>query len=154
MDPFVDEARRVLTPEAFDFVLENELRRALRSQNYLTLLVVEPVTEPPGQPVTADVVREVARVVSREIRETDLIAETPQGQLSVVLLDADLENSSSVVDRLAARLDQHAFSSKVGFELGAACCPTDGADQQTLRRAAGIHPARRLGEGRDSASNG
>ena len=39
----------MLTPEAFDFVLNNELKRAVRSQNFLTLLVVEPVTEPPGQ---------------------------------------------------------------------------------------------------------
>ena len=154
MDPFVDEARRVLTREAFEFVLNNELRRAVRSQNYLTLLVVEPVTEPPGQSVTPDVVREIARVVSREIRETDLLAETPEGQLSVVLLDADLQSSSSVVDRLAARLDHYAFSTRVGFEMGVACCPTDGADLQTLRRAAETHPARRQREGRDNASNG
>ena len=154
MDPFVDEGRRVLTPEAFEFVLENELRRAVRSQNYLTLLVVEPVTEPRGEPVTPEVVREVALVVSQEIRQTDLIAETPEGRLSLVLLDADLRSSSNVVDRLAARLNQYVFSGRVGFELGAACCPTDGSDQHTLRRAAGTRRARRPGEGRDNASNG
>ena len=27
-DPFLDEDSRVLTPEAFDFVLKNELKRA------------------------------------------------------------------------------------------------------------------------------
>ena len=41
-DPFLLEDFRVLTPEAFDFVLNNELKRAVRSQNFLTLLVVEP----------------------------------------------------------------------------------------------------------------
>ena len=153
-DFFLREDLRVLTPEAFDFVLNNELKRAVRSQSFLTLLVVEPVTEPPGRSVTPNLVREVARVVSREIRETDLLAETPEGQLSVVLLDADLQSSSGVVDRLAARLDDYAFSTRVGFELAAACCPTDGADLQTLRRAAEAHRARRLREGRDNASNG
>ena len=34
---------RVLSPEVFDFVLTNELKRAIRSQNFLTLLVVEPI---------------------------------------------------------------------------------------------------------------
>ena len=53
---FVDEDSRVLTPEAFDFVLNNELKRAVRSQNFLTLLVSSPVDESrPGQSVTPDV---------------------------------------------------------------------------------------------------
>ena len=152
MDPFVDEVFRVLTPEAFEFVLDNELRRAVRSQNYLTLLVVEPTTEAPDQPVTPDVVREVARVVSREIRETDLLAEIPEGQLSIVLLDADLQSSITVVDRLATRLGHYTFSTSVAFEMGVACCPTHGADPATLRRVAAAHPIRRLGEDRDNAS--
>jgi len=46
-DPFVHEDFRVLTPEAFDFVLNNELKRAVRSQNFLTLLVVEPTPRDP-----------------------------------------------------------------------------------------------------------
>ena len=32
----------VLTPETFDFVLTNELKRALRSQNFVTLVLIEP----------------------------------------------------------------------------------------------------------------
>ena len=34
---------RALTPEVFDFVVNNELKRAIRSQNFLTLLVVDPI---------------------------------------------------------------------------------------------------------------
>ena len=41
-DPFLDEDYRVLTSEAFEFVLTNELKRAVRSQNFLTLVNVEP----------------------------------------------------------------------------------------------------------------
>ena len=154
MDPFVDEAHRVLTPEAFEFMLNNELQRAVRSQNYLTLLVIEPITDSRGQSVTPDVVREVAGVVSRAIRETDLLAEMPAGQVSIVLLDADLQSSTTVVDRLATRLNHYAFSSRITFEMAAACCPTDGADLETLRRVAETDPARRQSEGRDNASNG
>ena len=93
-DPFLEEDFRVLTPEAFDFVLNNELKRAVRSQNFLTLLLVEPT---PRRRRSAcrrrQCVREVARLVSREVRETDLLSQTTDGQLSVVLLDADLQNS-------------------------------------------------------------
>src|SRR5918994_5956217 len=98
-DPFLDEDFRVLTPEAFDFVLNNELKRAVRSQNFLTLLVLDPTAQTAkasgGQssPPAPETVREVARLVSREVRETDLLAQSQNGRVSVVLLDADLPNS-------------------------------------------------------------
>ena len=151
-NPFIDEEFRVLTPEAFDFVLANELKRAVRSQNYLTLLVVEASSAEPGQPSSPEVLREIGRVVSREVRETDLLSETREGQLSVVLLDADLPNSMQVVDRLTTRFKHYRFPTRVAIEIGAACCPTHGADADTLRRAAETHDVRAR-DGRENASN-
>jgi hypothetical protein len=145
-DPFLSEDFRVLTPEAFDFVLNNELKRAVRSQNFLTLLLVDPA------PHRADAAREIARVVSREVRETDLLSQTPEGQVSVVLLDADLQNSMRVVDRLMLRLEHYEFETPLAIEVGAACCPTHGADADSLRRAAGARPVPRR-DGRGNASN-
>src|SRR5689334_14240874 len=69
-DPFLRDDFRVLTPEAFDFVLNNELKRAVRSQNYLTLVLAEPRAE--GRE-PQDAVQELARLIMREIRETDLV---------------------------------------------------------------------------------
>jgi hypothetical protein len=152
-DPFLQEDRRVLTPEAFDFVLHNELKRALRSQNFLTLLLVEPTpraSDPPADPRIA--VGQIARIVSREVRETDLLSHTSEGQLSVVLLDADLANSLRVVERLRSRLDHYEFSTPLNIQVGAACCPTHGADAETLRRAAEVRPVPRRAD-RGNASN-
>ena len=140
-----EEDFRVLTPEAFEFVLNNELKRAVRSQNFLTLVVVEPMLQgvPGGGNGERDAaVRDVASLVSREVRETDLIARTSHGQLSVVLLDADMQNSLTVIDRLLARLDHYRFSRPLTFDVGAACCPTDGADADSLKRAAEMRPVR------------
>jgi hypothetical protein len=152
-DPFLLEDFRVLTPEAFDFVLTNELKRAVRSQNFLTLLVVEPTPRDPEHVPPAEMLREVARLVSREVRETDLLSQTTEGQLSVVLLDSDLNNSMVVVDRLLARFQHYEFDTPVVVEVGAATCPTHGADAETLRRAAEtrhVHPRR---DDRGNASN-
>jgi GGDEF domain-containing protein len=152
-DPFLEGDTRVLTPEAFEFVLNNELKRAVRSQNFLTLLVVEPTAAQPEAQASGDLVREVARLVSREVRETDLLSQTADGQLSIVLLDADLHNSMQVVDRLVARFRHYAFPAPVAIEVGAATCPTHGADAESLRRAAqarSVHPRR---EDRGNASN-
>lgn len=152
-DPFLQDDSRVLTPEAFDFVLNNELKRALRSQNFLTLLVVEPTPRPAA--AAADrgrAVQQVAKVVSREVRETDLLAQTGEGRLSVVLLDADLPNSMRVVDRLMSRLEHYEFQTPLTIEVGAACCPTHGADAESLRRAAEARPVHRR-DNRGNASN-
>ena len=132
-EPFVQEDFRVLTPEAFDFVLNNELKRAVRSQNFLTLVVVDPQAEGHAR---QDAAREIAQLVSREVRETDLLSATPEGRLSMVLLDADMQNSMRVIDRLMLRLEHYQFSSPLAIEVGAACCPTHGADADTLRRVA------------------
>jgi hypothetical protein len=151
-DPFLREDSRVLTPEAFDFVLNNELKRAVRSQNFLTLLLVEPTPSDPEGIEQEEVVREVARLVSREVRETDLLS-TAGSQLSVVLLDSDLNNSMQVVDRLVSRFQHYEFHTPVVVEVGAATCPTHGADAETLRRAAEARPVHPRRDDRGNASN-
>ena len=131
-DHFVHEDFRVLTPEAFDFVLNNELKRAVRSQNFLTLVLMDPR----AATTAVEAMREVARVVSREVRETDLLSASPEGRLSLVLLDADLQSSMQVIERVRARLQHYQFTTPIDLEIGAACCPTHGADPGTLKRAA------------------
>ena len=144
---------RVLTPEAFDFVLANELKRAVRSQNFLTLLLVEPTPRNPERVPKAELVEELTRLVSREVRETDLLSQTGAGQLSVVLLDSDLNNSMVVVERLMARFEHYEFATPIVVEIGAATCPTHGADAATLRRAAEAHPVHPRRDDRGNASN-
>lgn len=122
--------RNVLSTEAFDFVLTNELKRAQRSQNFVTLVQMEPRAGAP-----AGAVGEIARLVSRELRETDMLA-TDAKKVSMVLLDTDLHNSRQVIDRVMARLEHYQFTTPVEIEVGAACCPTHGADLDTLRRVA------------------
>jgi GGDEF domain-containing protein len=148
-DHTAGEDFRLLTPEAFDFVLSNELKRAVRSQNFLTLVVFDPHLEPSG----VQGVREVARIVSREVRETDLLTASPDGRLSLVLLDADLQSSRRVIARVMSRLEHYQFTTPVDVEVGAASCPTQGSDPGTLRRAAAADAAASRGSQRGTGSN-
>ena len=136
----------VLTPETFDFVLTNELKRALRSQNFVTLVLIEPRGGDPAQALP-----EIVRLIHPELRETDLLA-IDDTAVSMVLLDADLQNSRRVIDRVMAHLEHYQFSTPLDIQVGAACCPTHGADADTLKRVAA---AARTGlarqEPRDSA---
>jgi len=122
--------KNVLNTETFDFVLTNELKRALRSQNFVTLVVMEPHG---GEPEAA--VREIVGLISDELRETDMLA-TDATMVSMVLLDSDLQNSNGVIDRVMSRLEHYQFTAPVEIEVGVACCPTHGADVDTLKRVA------------------
>lgn len=120
----------VLTPDTFDFVLTNELKRALRSQNFVTLVLIEPR----GSDTPAGL-REIANLIHPELRETDLLA-VDDTSVSMVLLDADLQNSTHVIERVMTRLEHYQFSTPLDIQVGAACCPTHGSDADTLKRVA------------------
>ena len=139
---FYEEGSKLLTPGAFEFVLDSELKRAVRSQNYLTLVVLEARREWEGMMVTADdgTVQEVAEVIGREVRDTDLLGKSEKGSLSLVLLDADFENSTRVIDRLVARIENYEFPTALRIAVGAACYPTHAVDADSLKRQALSRP--------------
>jgi GGDEF domain-containing protein len=141
-DPFFEDDSRLLTPPAFEVVLTSELKRAVRSQSFLTLIVVEARREWDGLEVTADegIVKEVALVIGREVRETDPIGKTEKGSLAVMLLDADFDSSTRVIDRLVSRIDHYDFPTPLRISLGAACYPTHAVDADSLKRQAVSRP--------------
>jgi hypothetical protein len=139
---FYEEGSRVLTPKAFEFVLNSELKRAVRAQSFLTLVVLEVSREWEGMMVTADngTLFEVAQVVSREVRDTDLLGHADKGMLALVLLDADFEHSAHVIERIVSRIENYAFPTAMRIAVGAACFPTHAVDAESLRRQALSRP--------------
>ena len=76
-DLFFEEGSRLLTPNAFEFVLDGELKRAVRSQNFLTLVVLEAKREWEGLMVTADDgTRFVLTHMKRQLRGIEAVGET------------------------------------------------------------------------------
>jgi hypothetical protein len=129
-----DEDFRLLTAAAFDFIFRNELKRAMRSQNYLTLLSIQ--ATPVAAEESAGLTKEIARLVRRQVRETDLLSHHDWRRLSLVLLDTDLKSSATVVDRLMSRFEQYEFTAPTAISVGAACCPTHGTEADQLHRVA------------------
>jgi Diguanylate cyclase, GGDEF domain len=139
---FYEEGSRLLTPGAFEFVLDSELKRAVRSQSFLTLVTVEASREWEGMMVTADdgTLLEVAQIIGREVRDTDVLGHTDKGTLAVVLLDADFEHSSRVIDRMISRIENYEFQNTLRIAVGAACYPTHAVDAESLKRQALSRP--------------
>jgi diguanylate cyclase (GGDEF)-like protein len=142
MTTFFEENSNLLTSGAFEFVLDSELKRAVRSQNYLTLVTVEASRESEGHAVTADAgtLLEVAQLIGREVRDSDLLGHTGGGTLSLVLLDADLEHSERVINRLGSRIESHEFPTQLRIAVGAASYPTHAVDADSLKREALSRP--------------
>ena len=135
---FYEEGSKLLTPGAFEFVLDSELKRAVRSQNFLTLVVLEAAREWEGLMVTADdgTLQEVASLIGKEVRDTDLLGHTDKGTLALVLLDADFEHSTHVIERLISRIENYKFPTALRIAVGAACYPTHAVDAESLKHQA------------------
>jgi len=140
--PLFEDQTRLLKPHAFAFVLDGELKRAVRSQNYLTLVVVETRREWEGLALIADdgTVEAVAHLMEREVRDTDVIGHTDKGMLSLMLLDSDFHASARVIDRLIQRIESYEFPTPLQISMGAACYPTDAVDADSLKRQAVSRP--------------
>ena len=152
-DSLFDDETRLLKSHAFEFVLDGELKRAVRSQNFLTLVTLETNREWDGMSVTADegTVEEVAEIIRHEVRDTDVLGYSNGGLLSLVLLDANFENSTKVIDRLVQRMDHYDFPAPLRISVGAACYPTHAVDAESLKRQAISHPVVNWRAGRPSA---
>ena len=140
--PFYEEGSKLLKPGAFEFVLDSELKRAVRVQNYLTLVLLEARREWEGMTVTADegTLRDVAQIIGSEIRDTDLLARTDEGTLALVLLDTGFDDSTKVVDRVVSRMERHGLPTALRITVGAACYPTHAVDVGSLKHHARSHP--------------
>jgi GGDEF domain-containing protein len=141
-DSFYEAGSTLLTPAAFEFVLDCELKRGLRSQNYLTLVTIEANREWDGLMVAADdgTLQDVAKVMCRDIRDTDALSHAGNGTLALLLLDADVDQSARVINRLISRLESYTFATALRIAVGAACCPTHAVDVDSLKREAQSRP--------------
>jgi len=153
---FYEEGTHLLTPGAFQFVLASELKRAVRSQNFLTLVLLETSREWEGMVVTADngTVHELGQLVEKEVRDTDVLGHTDSGTLSLVLLDADFDSSTRVIDRLISRIENYEFATAVRIAVGAACYPTHAVDAESLKHQATARPIVHWRRGNTRSSTG
>ena len=132
----------LLAPTAFKFVLNRELRRAMRSSTRLTLVVIETTRSLNGVTVSADArtILEVAQLINDEMRDHDLFGFADEGTLSLVLRGTDYSHSVRVIDRLLSRLEAHQFAMPIQIALGAACYPMHAMGAESLKRWALAHP--------------
>jgi GGDEF domain-containing protein len=134
---FYDAASGLLTRDAFNFIVDHQLRHAQRTQEFLTLVVFVAERESRQLAVAADewIMKELARLIRYAVRNTDLLGRTADDILSLLLTGIDTERAAAVIARLNDHLRRYrAFP--VPISVGLACCPTHAICPEELFRQA------------------
>jgi GGDEF domain-containing protein len=131
----------VFNRQSFLLLLDLEIKKAQRYQNYLSLLsfTFEHVNPPiDGNPSIS--MKTMSNLLKDELRETDVIGQGSSNRLLVMLPYADVVGTQKVRRRLEQILQDYGFGKK-GFaiEIGEVCFPTQATNMDDLLRVAGNH---------------
>ena len=126
---------RVLNRDLFLFLLDLEVKRARRYQNFICLLF--PTLKPSFQKdngVEFEICHQtLVNLLIDEMRETDLIGSLGENNLVILLPYADSSAGSGAKSRFEDALKYYDFQSK-GFEvmINKLCFPINGTDTSEL----------------------
>jgi GGDEF domain-containing protein len=135
---FYDASSGLLTPDAFSFMVDHQLKHAQRTQEFLTLVVIIVEREWRELVVAADewIVKEIARLIRYTVRNTDLLSRTADGMLSLLLVGIDSDRAQVVIERINAHIRRYGASPALQISIGAASCPTHAIGAEELLRKA------------------
>ena len=129
----------VFNRQSFLFMLDLEIKRARRYQNYLSLLGLtfghlDPL---PGESPSISL-KTLANLLKNELRGSDIVGQGAGNRLLVMLPYADIVGVARVRERLEKTLQGYGFGRK-GFtiEISEACFPTHATNVDDLLRMAG-----------------
>ena len=132
----------VLSPKWFAFIVRAALSHACRHADYVTLVTIRASREFVGSTIDVgpQVMTEIADIIDPTIRAADMVGELEDGQLGILLPDADEDAASGIIARVAERLGHVRFAAPLTFAIGAASCPTHGVHAADLVAHAMTHP--------------
>ncbi len=131
----------VFNRQSFLFLLDLEIKKAQRYQNFLSLLSLtfdhlsSSLTENPTVSLTT-----MGNLLKDELRDTDVIGQGGTNRLFVMLPYADVGGAKKVRKRVEQILRDFGFGPK-GFavEIDEVCFPTHATSIEDLLRVAGNH---------------
>lgn len=130
---------RILNRDLFLFLLNLEVKRSRRYQNFLCLMLLKIKQfsqEGDGEGLRA-CNRTLSHLLAEEIRESDIIGSIELNKLAVLLPYADEKAGGRVKSRFEDTLNYYDFKNK-GFEImiDQSCFPVNGTDTLDLIKKA------------------
>ena len=129
--------RRILSKELFLYLLDLEVKRGRRYQNFLSILILDLIALPKGDG-GADIdttYQMLSTLLKDEMRETDIFGALGENRLIVLLPYADLLAGDQAKSRFESVLQHYDFKSK-GYKVKVhqVSFPTNGTDTAELMK--------------------
>jgi diguanylate cyclase (GGDEF)-like protein len=130
---------RILNRDLFLFILDIEVKRSRRYQNFLCLVLfkIKQFSQEGDRQGLQACSRTLSHLLMEEIRESDIIGSLELDKLVVLLPYADVEAGAHVKSRFEDALKYYDFKNK-GFEImiDQVCFPVNGSDTIDLIKGA------------------
>ncbi len=131
-----DVQTKVLKRDAFEYLLDLEIKKAMRYQYFFSLLIIEPDLREDIHN-ESDIIKTIAEIISDEVRNTDTIGRMGKDNFYVILPHAETSSTSMVAERIRNRVESYTFSKNNGMtkktiSIGAACFPTHSNEIKNL----------------------
>ncbi len=152
----LDQKTQALDQEFFEYLLDLEVRKAVRYLYFFSLLVIEPDSgkENKGstQPFDESILATLANLVRDEIRDTDLIGRVGRAKFFLILHHADFQNTWQIGERIKDRIQDYTFSvrdmdEKHTVSIGGVSFPTHANEIESLVAKAEVMLDKAKGEG-------
>lgn len=131
------ELNRVLSREIFLYLLDLEVKRSRRYQNFFCILIVK-LKELPDHTDGKELpscYQRLTHLLAEEARDSDVLGTLGEKRLAVILPYADMSSGSFTRSRFESSL-QYCDFTREGYrvEVEQLCFPSDGADTPDLVR--------------------
>ena len=146
-----DVQTKLLKSDVFEYLLDLEIKKAMRYQYFFSLLIIEPDLKEDTYN-DADIIKAIADIISDEVRITDTIGRIGNNKFYVMLPHAETITTLTVAERIRSRIENYTFSKnssviKNTISIGAACFPTHSNELKNLVSSAAqmINRAKNIG---------
>jgi len=120
-----------LRSDLFSFLLKCEVKRSLRYQNFMTLLILEP----DRRPQSLETLETLATLIRNSIRETDFMTRIDDAEFAIVLLESNLDGAYIIASRIVDHISSYRFDHEevqyLTVSIGGACFPTTSPSLET-----------------------
>lgn len=136
LDAMFDESTQTLAEEAFDYLLQLEVKRAVRYAFFLSVLVIQV-----DQTDDEEILRVISTLIREHMRQTDLVGISRGNghgnRFRLLLSHAEPAHVKLVAERIRSRIERQSFrfndrEEQRTVSQGAACFPQDVTDPHGL----------------------
>jgi diguanylate cyclase (GGDEF)-like protein len=161
---FIDDVTEVYNARYLLSTCENELQRAERYGNPLSVLFLDLdrfklVNDQYGHLIGSETLRRLSKLLLQAVRQVDTLARYGGDEFTILLVDTAHEEAQAIAERIRRTVAEHAFEAgpddriHLTISIGVATCPDHGTTRDTLLDAADKAMYRAKWEGRNRISS-